>query len=62
MFLIEETREETLAVKATAAGKPVAKRKTPDRPRTFDDTRIAARGGEAAFEYFVKHGKLPVSK
>ncbi|SFL49591.1 hypothetical protein SAMN04244574_04488 [Azotobacter beijerinckii] len=39
-----------------------ATRKPLDRPRTSDDTRIAACGGQAAFEYFIKHGKLPVSK
>jgi len=47
----------------TAAPKKViAKRKKAGKPLTVEDVRIAARGGESAFRYYVENGKLPVSK
>lgn len=51
-----------MIVNAAPKKKVVAKRKQTDKQLTFEDVRIAARGGEAAFRYYVENGKLPVSK
>ena len=51
-----------MIVKTAAPKKAVAKRKKNDKPLTPEDVRAAARGGEAAFRYYVENGKLPVSK
>ncbi|WJD64079.1 hypothetical protein [Pseudomonas kurunegalensis] len=51
-----------MIVKTAAPKKTVAKRKKNDKPLTPEDVRAAARGGEAAFRYYVENGTLPVSK
>lgn len=51
-----------MIVLAAAPKKVVAKRKKTDKQITFEDVRIAARGGESAFRYYVENGKPPVSK
>jgi len=45
-----------------APKKVVAKRKKAGKRLTFEDVRIAARGGESAVDHYVETGKLPVSK
>lgn len=54
--------EMIIQVAAPKTQKVVAKRKKTNKQLTFEDVRIAARGGESAFRYYVENGKLPVSK
>lgn len=56
--------EPSMAAKPVAPAKPVvARRKANDGKKlTSSDVRIAARGGDEAFAYYVENGKLPVSK
>jgi hypothetical protein len=55
--------EAEMIVKSFTQKKPVAaKRKKASKERTFADVRVAARGGEAAFDFYVENGRLPVSK
>jgi hypothetical protein len=52
-----------MIVKSFTQKKPVAaKRKKASKELTFADVRVAARGGEAAFDFYVENGRLPVSK
>lgn len=51
-----------IATFSTRPKKAKAKRKEVNKPLTFADVRIAARGGDEAFAYYVASGKLPASK
>ena len=51
-----------MIIQTAAPKKVVAKRKKTDKQLTFEDVRTAARGGEAAFHFYVEHGQLPASK
>ncbi|CAM3902499.1 hypothetical protein CCOS865_03714 [Pseudomonas reidholzensis] len=51
-----------MIVQAAPQKKVIAKRKKTDKQLTPEDVRIAARGGESAFRYYVENGKLPASK